>query len=503
MLPEDVGKPLRRGCVMKTAAYVGAALCLATCLLSATHPQEQPELDRTDPVAVAQAYVDACRDGDTEALLSLLAGDEGFREQARWLMRVYMESPEEEEMSFADLFRETQFLPTRMPIDRELAGSTLQDDFAEVTFSADYKFDQKLILKKQPDGMWAVDIIESVKATTGGSETFLAEALRYGGPEGMEGPRDHESEQALRRLWNAMQEYVPDHDGTLPPAERWVDEIELYVLDRSLFKNPQQPELEYGFAMSIEASGRRMPEFEPWDDLEEPEDFVILFEWPTGERNACSSLEELGTLNSQQQKDGLAYITAFGRTDTLPAGITWAQKEQQEQEEAAKMEDERSTTSATYRCAAHLRALGQAARKYARDHGGLLPGPETWQDDIALYLLDAGDEAWAGMLEPELGEDDIFRCPAAPDIEYAYAINAEVAGKNALDLTGHHKIVLFFESDLNVPNAAGLPERDKVEGGRHELEWLVEGGKRGNQVVYLNGDMGWLEWPTEEPEPEE
>lgn len=482
---------------MRLARCVAMVPLVTLWFTPAILAQPDEQLDRTDLVAVAQAYVRACDAGDVEAAVALIA-DEQVRKGLRAMMESYSvdeEAGDGETSWLKAEFMQVQSLPVGIPLEREMADTTVEENTARVAFNVAYRLQQQLVLTKQDDGTWAVDLVESLKATAGEPETWLTEGLMYFGEEGDRSPS---AEARLWRLLEAMQEYAADHSGELPPADTWVDEIELYVLDRSLFRNPEQPDVEYGFAMNIEAGGRGLPAGDLWDMGAEPEDFVVLFEWPIGQRNAAASVEELSRLNAEQPEDGgTAYITALATTGTLPAGMTWAEKGERDREEAAKWADERSTADTTYRCTTHLRALGQAARKYARDHGGLLPGAETWQDDLAIYLLEAGNEVGQGMPEAGTEADDVLRCPAAPDLRYGYAINVEIAGKNALDLTDHHKIILFFESDLNLPNAAGLPERDKVQEGRHEIDWHGEGPEGANQVVYLNGETGWLEWPEE------
>ena len=106
----------------------------------------------------------------------------------------------------------------------------------------------------------------------------------------------------------------------------------------------------------------------------------------------------------------------------------------------------------------------------------MLPNKDSWQDDLALYLIE------------EPGLVDVFRCLKAEELDYAYAINSEVAGMDATELTGHDEIVLFFESDENVANASGDPERDAATPTRHVGGWEAQ---RGNQVSYLNGLSGY------------
>jgi hypothetical protein len=71
-----------------------------------------------------------------------------------------------------------------------------------------------------------------------------------------------------------MPEYAHEHGEALPPAGRWVDEIELYVLDRSLFRSPGAPEQECGYAMTAAAGGWAI------EDWHRGHQIAVLVEWP-------------------------------------------------------------------------------------------------------------------------------------------------------------------------------------------------------------------------------
>jgi len=128
-------------------------------------------------------------------------------------------------------------------------------------------------------------------------------------------------------------------------------------------------------------------------------------------------------------------------------------------------------------CVQNLMKLTEAARKYARDNGGTLPAANSWHEDLALYLIDAADP------------NALFACPAAPDLEYGYAINEEVAGHNLAEFRGRGNVVLFSESDLNQPNAAGPPRLDGPGPRRHTDYWNAAEG-RFDTVAYVNSDVG-------------
>ena len=198
--------------------------------------------------------------------------------------------------SWADSFRESFCLPFpgALPMTQTLREAAIEGDRAQLSYDValNLAMEQKLVLLRAPDGTWAVDIMESVKGSGNGAYvTQMLDALSsMAGAEGAPFAA-YESYDALRRLEQALEEYAEDHDGCLPPAEKWVDEIELYVLDRAAFRSPGAPDLAYGFAMNTEAGGRKVT---GEDGIpEEGEGFLVLFEWPGGERNATATPEQL------------------------------------------------------------------------------------------------------------------------------------------------------------------------------------------------------------------
>lgn len=79
---------------------------------------------------------------------------------------------------------------------------------------------------------------------------------------------------------------------------------------------------------------------------------------------------------------------------------------------------------------------------YAQDHDEHLPPADKWIDEIMPYVRN----------------EQLFRCPAAPDLEYGYAFNAGLNAVKMEDITRPSEIVLIFESNLGTRNAAGGPE---------------------------------------------
>jgi len=475
-------------------ASIAVALLLSAVVVVA---QEAPAVDRTDPKAVAEAYVQACHDGEVETALSLLEPDERVREWLRGWARDFAGDggPGGQGLTLGEAVLEMQFTPLAFAIDRTFATATQEGDRAQVTFHANWPTEQQIVLARQEDGTWAVNLIDSIKATTQREFSWIAEEMGLDEPAQGEVattapglPASGPSADVLRRLWSAAAEYAGEHDGRLPAAERWVDELELYLLDRSLLKNPDAPDLRFGYAMNLEAGGAAL-----WDQGGQMAGALLFVECDGGERNAVTTPEGVAQLKSPREDGTLHCVTTDGQVWALKAGLTFAQSLEEAAKNVAELVAEVDPDQEPWEqystCTQHLNTLVQAIRRYARQNGGMLPAAETWQDDIAVFVLDARPGMGQGQ---EADPGDLFTCPAAPDLQFAYAINAEIAGKSAFDFTNHDTIVLVFESDLNRPNAAGSPDRDTVRGRHHlpDREPL-------SLVGYLGGQVSEATWPDE------
>jgi hypothetical protein len=439
---------------MRTAFCLTALMLLGPLSVASAQP---PAVDLKDPAAVAAAYAQACRDADGDAALALVAPDDPARPMLAEMLKQMQGEMARNGYAPRDMMLEFQFLPIGMQTEREVVGTTPDGERMRVKIRASVVSDLNFVLVKQADGTWRVNFSESVKASTSSGKSMLVmERQTGGGGGGAEGPAHFVSENHLRALYQAAEEYTQDHQGKLPPADRWVDELEPYVLDRDQFHCPALVGVEYGYAMSDEASGATLG-----NDWQARGAMLLFFEWPEGGRNAHAAAEALAGLKSPWADGALAVVDGRGQARLLPAGVSLTEAAQDE--------------AARDRCSNHLSQLVAAARKFAREHNGILPGADTWQNDLAPYLLGGEDVA------------EVLRCPAAPELDFGYAINREIAGKNVFELKDPTQLVLFFESDLNVPNASGIPAQDASPAGRH-LGW-GGGLERVNHVGYLSGSV--------------
>lgn len=127
---------------------------------------------------------------------------------------------------------------------------------------------------------------------------------------------------------------------------------------------------------------------------------------------------------------------------------------------------EQETRAQGQACLSNLSQLALAALIYTQDHDGRLPDAEQWVDDLFPYVANAA----------------IFKCPGAPDLEYGYAMNEALSGRQLQSLAAPAEAVLFFDSDLGKRNAAA------------GLEALAKPGRHlgGYNCCFADGHAKWM-----------
>ncbi|MFQ5809106.1 MAG: hypothetical protein ACE5JM_05760 [Armatimonadota bacterium] len=441
-----------------------SSLCptiVASCLLlflPAALCQEEPAVDRTDPVAVTSAYLEACANSDVDTAISLLVKDNPFSEAMRMMAAEMTRDVEREGMQMDLVLKEFSFMPVAFWRFPESGKPVPTGEKGVVAVDRSIPLDQKFVLRQDDNGLWAIDLVASIKATTGQEKSFLASQFQEMGGRGgaSAATRPWECENHLRQLARAMRDFADEHDGNLPLADTWTDQLMPYVLDKEIFKCGAAPELECAYAMNLEVSGMALVQ-----DWQQRREIVLLMEWGTGERNANAFADELenveprhGELTLFATADG---STHFGFKGETPGDVFYHKQ-------------------VTESCQRRMRALCKAIREYAKDHDGLLPGADAWCDDLAPYLIEEPDGA------------EVFACPATPESPYGYAYNAEIAGKNATEMTLHRRIVILMESDAGTRNASANASEAKAP-DRHRATYSG-GAPRGSHVGYLSGSVG-------------
>jgi len=436
-----------------------AVVTLSACLLvlgsiAAAQPQPAAPVDRTDPVAVAEAYLAAVREGNVEQAVALLAQDPDQPAVAQLVQAIAGELPQQG-FNFWDIFQEFLLIPIGADLAAEAGPAEQGEGTVTVPFRRVFEQQAKVVLKQQDDGTYAVDLLETIKQTTGRDQSFLATQFRGGGGPDGAGDNPWQCQEHLRVLAQALTDYAAEHDGKLPEAETWCDDILPYVLDRENFTCPAGAGLECAYAYNSDVAGQELP-----NDWQARREMVLLFESDLGMWNATASAADMPTDLTRHPR-GLNIATAEGNTTVIPLGYTLEEVQTQWREAET--------------CQQRLSALCQVAKAYAQDNDGRLPAGDSWTDDLAPYLA-AGPGVAPGQ--------DALVCPARPNLACGYAMNEELAGANIRELVGHRRLVLFFETEEDGYNVAA-PLTAATPEVRHLQQWGPDPG--GSYLGFLDG----------------
>jgi len=116
----------------------------------------------------------------------------------------------------------------------------------------------------------------------------------------------------LKAVARVMLYYAQDHDGRLPDATRWMDEIKAYLEDEACLKCPAAPQLLYGYAMNQALSKVAL------SAIARPHETVLLYESNLGTRNAAGKPESAA--QPPRHEGGNHYAMADGICTAQPAG---------------------------------------------------------------------------------------------------------------------------------------------------------------------------------------
>ena len=129
----------------------------------------------------------------------------------------------------------------------------------------------------------------------------------------------------LKQLGLGMFMYARDHNGCLPPANRWTDAVMSYAGNEALLHCPAAPELECSYAFNANLSEVNV------EQIPDRAELVMLFDSNLGTRNASGGPEDIadpprfGCSAPRRHPGGNNYLYADGRvraSATSPA-FTW------------------------------------------------------------------------------------------------------------------------------------------------------------------------------------
>ena len=175
----------------------------------------------------------------------------------------------------------------------------LEGDNAEVLFEPEAF---PLIMRRQ-DGKWKVDLKSTVERMP---ERFRDFMDKMGQARAQARPATHKQNclNNLKQMALGAMMYIDDHDGKLPDANKWVDQLMPYLKNEAIFKCPSAPELECGYAMNAVLSGVHLKE------LQRPSEMVIFFDSHLGTRNATGGREAV--CDPGRHNNGNCYAYADG-----------------------------------------------------------------------------------------------------------------------------------------------------------------------------------------------
>jgi len=440
------------------------ALVVTLLVLSGvSRAQEAPPapVDRTDPQAVAEAYLDAIEAGDVQGALALLGADAALKEGLQMATQEIQREGGGEGGGFKRIVTEIGFLPVgQAKTERELVGEVKD---AEATFSVSVRIpdEKKLVLTKDAEGKWSVDFERSITATTGLKTSFIVDEVVRQGPGGPNSAamRDGAKLETIAQAARAVLQWADEHDGRLPPAETWLDDVEAYSLTSDRLSKPGAGKGECGYGLNAALAGQTLPE-----SMEERAGLVLLFECADFGRNLVGDPDQ--DLEPPVEEGAPAFIaTADGMAHAVDPEATPSET--------------LAAVAANDVCVAHLKTIVRAMRMYAREHDGCLPKAQSWCDDIQPYLVELG------------APDDVLRCPAAPKLEYGYAMNQALAGLDARSLKEHrHWVLVLHATDGTRNESVAMPAT--VASGPHR-EFSSPRRPACTAIGLLSGDAHLLE----------
>lgn len=441
-------------------------LTLLAVLVTFAQPllaDERPAVDLTDQNAVAQAYLAAVRAGDLDAALPLLVNDPPMLSMVR-MMRGQFNAEAAGGMNPWDVLTELAILPTTPDAPLELGDATAGDGRVELALQMTRPL--VLILARQDDGTYRVDLRASLVATVGEGRSMMirqAEMManmpeQVAMVEGRSAP--YEVENQLRVLASALNAYAEEHDGIYPEPDEWCDAIEPYVEGERPFGSPMKPDETYSFAMNAE-----LAEQGPGDDWQVRQRTVLLADVGGNEPNQIFFPDELATM---EPRYGTVYVVATTGENTfqIPAGMgyddVWAANDRLE-----------ATQS-------RLAALVAALLKYAEQNDGLLPEAATWCDDLEPLIEPRAADGGEPLVTPGVDVEEG---------QVTFAINAELAGKNLHELVNRRRLVIFFETEPVARNTAVAANH--IGPARHMNAWSPT-APRSYLLAWLNGTTGQM-----------
>ncbi|MCC7492220.1 MAG: hypothetical protein IT204_07750 [Fimbriimonadaceae bacterium] len=435
-----------------------ALLCCCCCVVALG----AAEVDRRDPTAVSTAFLQALRQKDLEAQLGLVVKTPGLEPFLRVAVAQMTGREGGLQLDGAGL-AELALLPVGWPVE-VVAPAVVTAETATVDLTTTLLVKPKMLLAKQADGTWLVDLVASFKACAAGRVSMMASqvsAMASMRPEMAAQIEDAQEQpwqcqQKLRDLVNALVAYAEEHGQKLPLAAVWQDELLPYLEDAKAFVCPLHEAEECSYAFNIALSEAKLSG--NWQE----QDAQLLLACCANDRPDNPTFAE-SELRQMAGRHGPLNVVATGSQQVymLPGNTSFSDLLAADAQATASQE--------------RLTNLVAAAKAWAKANGGRLPAAATWSDDLAPLLKKPSDNG------------DPLVAPGSPDgTVCTYALRAELAGRPLAELVNHRKLVLFCETEPRQRNTTVAA--DYRAPGQHHTRWQSSGPAFAWQAM-LNGEV--------------
>jgi len=433
-------------------------LLLLSTALAMILPLRAADVDRHDAKAVGEEFLRRIAAGQRDAAYELVAEDKAMRTMTTMAIGS-ADAQLEAWLTAAALLGATKSQP---PF--EAGDAQVGDDAVVVPLSVTYTRTASLVLKKDDQGNYAVDLRATVLQSIQDEEArnvFEQQIKQFERPEmaamTQEQPENYKVYQAqgnLYQLAQALNDFA-DERGAYPEAAIWMDELLPYLdNDEKHFADTVHQDEQYSFAFNVELSGK--PRETDWQKGQK----IPLLASVSG--NLPNAVFVPADLGKEKPRYGNINVVMMANSNQLYLA------EGETPEDAAALEAKSQDAQR------QLRALHKAAEAYADQHNGLLPDADQWTDQIQPLIDVKG-----------LPNGSALASPFVDDTRCAYAINAEIAGKNTKTLVNHRKLMLFTEVEPGANNRAVKPGDPGPSW--HRQRWQPSATKV-RYAVYLNGD---------------
>ncbi|MEN6642049.1 MAG: hypothetical protein ABFE08_06350 [Armatimonadia bacterium] len=248
-------------------------------------------LNHKDPAAVAKHYAEACQNMDADAAAEVVSELEAS-------------ALETKVDTVSGFMKEILCLPLLENTAYALGDLTTTGDETRVSMTVTYTIPATLVLKKIPDGTWQVALEKTILQTTGAetSEVMRLSKTAYDG---------NLCSDNVEKIGEAILEYAEQHDGILPSARTWMDQIKSYLENEQVLKCPAARDLRYGYAFNEKLSKVRL------DSILDDEHTPLVFESSLGARNACAKASSASQMARHNKGGFVVYVN--GDTGWLEA----------------------------------------------------------------------------------------------------------------------------------------------------------------------------------------